>query len=196
MATVSPPTAPPAAPLPPPADLLPAVQVRLEVLVRRLNLIEKRVGHREKTLEEARAGMLPVAAAGQALADDLERLEDLEARLGRLERRGFGPRGALALDFARFEPSEARAGDAVTLSVRVEGFLRGDTLEFLIENVLTETTSAPLPVDITEENPAGVAFVWTVPADTGATAERPGALRFTVRGRGCNARSPVLTVRG
>lgn len=192
MADAPPPAAPDAAPV----DLLPAVQVRLEVLVRRLDLIEKRVAHREKILEEARAATLPVAAAGQALADDLERLEDLDARVARLERRGFGPKGALALDFPQFDPSEARAGDAVRLTVRVEGFQRGDRLEFVIENVLTETVSAPLPVDITEENPAGVSLAWKVPADTGATAERPGALRFTVRGRGCTARSPVLTVRG
>lgn len=189
---------PPAAPLDgtPPADMLPAVQVRLEVLVRRLDLIEKRVAHREKALTESREAMLPVAAAGQALADELERLEDLDARVGRLERRGFGPKGALALDFARFEPSEARAGDTVVLSVQVEGFQRGDRLEFVLENVLTETSAAPLPVDITEDDPARVAVAWKVPADTGATPERPGALRFTVRGRGCSARAPVLTVRG
>lgn len=180
----------------PPADLLPAVQVRLEAFVRRLDLIERRVAHREAVLSEAREAVAPVASAGDALVAEVDRLQDIEARIARLERRGFGPKGGAALDFARFEPSEGRAGDAVQLSVRVEGFKRGDTLDFVFENLLTGAVSPPLSVQIDEDNPAGAAFVWKIPADTGATATRPGALRFTVRGRGCEARSPVLTVRG
>ena len=193
MADASPPAAPPADP---PADLLPAVQVRLESFVRKLDLIERRVTHREKVLREAREATSPVAAAGEVLATDVERLDDLDARIARLERRGFGAKGGVALDFPRFEPSEGRAGDAVTLSVRVEGFRRGDALEFTFENLLTGATTPALKVEIAEDDPAGVAFAWKIPADTGATPERPGALRFTVRGRDCEARSPVLTVRG
>jgi hypothetical protein len=181
-------------PTAPPPDLLPAVQVRLEALTRKLDLIERRVAQREAVLAEVKAAAAPVAGAGETVAADLERLSDLDDRIARLERRGFGPTpGGHALDFARFDPSEARPGESVQLSVRVEGFTPGDTVEFVLTDLLTEAELPPLSVTISETHPAGVALSWKIP-------ERPtgqaGAYRFIARGRGCESRSPVLTVRG
>lgn len=178
----------------PPPDLLPAVQVRLEALTRKFDLIERRVAHREAVLSGLKGETAPVAGAGEALAADFERLADLDDRIGRLERRGFGPTpGGAALDFARFDPAEARPGETVQLTVRVEGFTPGDTVEFVLLDVLAETELPPLSVTITEVHPAGIAVSWKIPE---RPAGQAGAFRFTARGRGCESRSQVLTVRG
>ncbi len=177
----------------PPPDLLPAVQARLELLVRKLDLVERRVAHREKVLAELKTNVAPVVAAGDVLTADFERLDDFDHRLGRLERRGFGPTpGGAALDFPRFDPQEARPGDTIQLTVRLEGFRKGDKLEFTLTDVMTDATLPPLAVEIPDEAPVGLAVPWKVPA---GVAGRAGAYRFTVRGRECESRSPVLTVR-
>ncbi len=182
---------------PPPPDFWPEARARLDQLVRRLDLVERRVGARERALQEAREALLPVVDAGRAQGADEARVEDLEGRVTRLERKGFGTApGQIGLAFARFEPSEVEAGGEVRLEVGVEGLNVGDVVRFEIERIASDDGTARMPpVAVTCVDPAapGLGFTWRVPS---VAPGRIANYRFTVSARDVQTDSIVLIVRG
>lgn len=198
----------------PPPDLLPELQARVDLVTRRIDLLERRIAAWENQLSEVekavkRDEQQPVAQHA------IERFDDLEARIRRLERKDMQGRtrditaaagspvktdgaarlqvsvddpDARALVFARFSPIKAAPGERVTLSVLVDGFDAEDMVHFTISELGGETLP-PLSV------PAGtgdeVSVGWTPPKP-----KKGGHREFTfiVRCKDREAHAPILVV--
>ena len=205
-----------------PAELVADLTQRLDAALRRADLLERRIAAWESELATIKTELRDFTGQAAAVGQESERVDALELRLQKLESRSlqataraalaapptrpleplkpvlqFAPdrEDTCALVFARWEPLEAKAGDPVKLRVRCDGFNAGDEVEFLIgelgvpEGVRLEPVRLKLPLDDMEE----VTVQWTPPRPA-----KDGHREFTyiARGRGQEARSPVLTVRG
>lgn len=204
---------PPAPPVPPP-DLLPELQARVDLVTRRLDLLERRIASWENQLAEAEKKL--ATTEQQPVAQQaIDRFDDLEARIRRLERKAMQSRtreltaglgeparsdgaaripvsvddpDARALVFARWSPIKATPGERVTLSVLIDGFDADEMVHFVISELGGETLP-PLGV------PAGtgdeVSVGWTPPKP-----KKGGHREFTfiVRCRDREAHAPILVV--
>lgn len=201
-------------PVPPTAS--PEVLAQIELANRRFELLERRIASWERRLAELEEGLGEQVAPAEA--PGLERLDDLEARISRLERKRFeqlargggrpaasaaatAPAGppvevtgdARALVFAEWHPLKPAPGETVTLRVMVDGFEADETVRFVVRE-LEHPDAEPVVL----EAPAGTAdrveVRWTPP--------KPGKKRktreFTFRAScaGHEAQSPVLIVGG
>lgn len=198
------------------ADLMPELQGRVDLATRKLDLLERRIAAWESELAELRTLLRdqPEPDAGQT---GQERMDDLEARVARLERRSMRslarqaateaptpsrvhwagpemdiPADARALVFASWTPLDAKAGDTVRLSVKVDGFDAGDVVEFQITTLAGEPIGEPNGIKIDSPTADEVGFDWKPPAP-GESGH--AEYRFVARCRGREDRSPVLTIR-
>lgn len=200
----------------PPPDLLPELQARVEQATRRLDLLERRIAAWETQLEALEKGAGEEAPTGPAV-EVVNRFDDIEARVRRLERRsmqarareavrGAGDPGAAdgaaslgpaevdpdarAVVFARWSPLKASAGERVKLTVTVDGFEAGTPVEFVITELGGEALPAlTVPVGAEDE----VTASWTPPApQAGGHRE----FTFVARCKDRDAHAPVLVVRG
>lgn len=207
---------PPAAPAQPPPDLLPELQARVDLVTRRLDLLERRIASWENQLAEVEKQLTPDEREPVARLA-LDRFDDLEARLRRLERKALQKKtrdviaaagnparsdgharipvsvddpDARALVFARWSPLKAAPGERVTLTALVDGFDADDKVQF----VITELGGEPMPP---LEVPAGdgdeVSVSWTPPKP-----KKGGHREFTfiARCREREAHAPILVVTG
>ncbi len=205
-----------------PAELVADLTQRLDAALRRADLLERRIAAWESELAHVKAELRDFTGQAAAAGQESERVAELEQRLQKLESRSLqataraalaapvtraleplkpvidhGParEDTCALVFARWEPLEARAGDPVKLRVRCDGFNAGDEVEFLLHElgVPEGTHLEPVRLKLPLDEMAEVTVQWTPPRPT-----KDGHREFTyvARGRGQEARSPVLTVRG
>lgn len=203
-------------------DLVVDLTQRLDQALRRADLLERRIAAWEKELASVKAELRDFTGQLTVAGQETDRLTGLEQRLNKLESRSLqaAAREALnapaprpleplkpvlalsptredhcALVFARFEPLEAKAGEPVKLRVRCDGFNAGDEVDFVLTEIGRPDAEAlppirhKLPVDALEE----VVVTWT-PPKPGKDGHRE--FMYVARGRGQEARSPVLTVRG
>ena len=201
---------------PQPADLLPELQARADLATRKVDLLERRIAAWESELAELRTLLRgQPEPEGQA---PMARLDDLEARVARMERRSMrslarqaaveapspsrvhvaGPQLEIpadprALVFARWSPMDAKAGEKVHLSVKVDGFDQGDVVAFQITNLAGDALGDPVEQEITSPTVDEVGFDWTPPPPA---KDGHREFRFLARCRGREDQSPVLTVRG
>lgn len=203
-------------------DLVVDLTQRLDQALRRADLLERRIAVWEKELASVKSELRDFTGQMAAAHQETDRLGGLEQRLNKLESRSLqaAARDALsapptrpleplkpvlnlspdredhcALVFARWQPLEAKAGEPVTLRVRCDGFNAGDEIDF----VLTELGASEgeplkplrhkLPVDQMEE----LAVQWTPPRPA---KDGHREFMYVARGRGQEARSPVLIVKG
>ena len=183
---------------------------RFELLERRVSSWERRLNDLEKTHGEITP---PEAPAG-------ERLDDLEARLARLERKRFqqlareaaagktvdldtrptpsapaAASDAHALVFAQWSPPEIKKGKRVELVVQIDGFDAKDTIIFEINEVGNDDAkSVTLEAQIGDAKDE-LRVGWKPPA---SRKKSPGGQReytYVASCRGAQARSPVLVVK-
>jgi len=203
-------------PTPVPATASPEVLAQMELANRRFELLERRIAAWERRLAELEETLGDEVTPAEA--PGLERLDDLEARISRLERKRFEqlargggrpaasgapsrPAGppvevvgdARALVFAEWTPLKAAPGEAVTLRVMVDGFEADETVRFVIRE-LELPDAEPVVLEAPMAGGDRVEVVWTPP--------KPGKKRktreFTFRAScaGHEAQSPVLIVGG
>ncbi len=198
----------------PPPELL----ARLDQATRRFELLERRVSSWERRLNdlEKSHGEItpPEAPAG-------ERMDDLEARLARLERKRFqqlareaaagktveldsrptsaaptAPSDAHALVFAQWSPPEMAKGKQVELVVQIDGFEPKDTIIFEI-NELGNEDSKPVTLEAQVGDAKDELRVrWKPPASRKKTPGGQREYTYLASCRGAQARSPVLVVKG
>ena len=198
----------------PPPELL----ARLDQATRRFELLERRVSSWERRLndlEKAHGEIKPPEAPAG------ERLDDLESRLARLERKRFqqlaraaaagkaieldtrptitaptAPSEAHALVFAQWSPPEIAKGKRVELVVQIDGFEPKDTVVFEISEVGQEdgkTVTLEAQVgDSKDELRVG----WKPPASRKKTPGGQREYTYIASCREAQARSPVLVVKG
>ena len=200
-------------------ELIADLTTRLEQALRRADLMERRMAVWEKDLSALQADLRRFAGQTQRVDESTDQVSELEARLARLENRSLhaaarnavstrstavsepsrpalnltGTDDASALVFARWVPIEATSGEAVTLRVKCDGFEPGDIVQVIITELGAEGPLEPLPFPVPEGRIDELSFKWrspSVPKDTHRE------YTFVARGRGHEARSPVLTVRG
>jgi len=190
---------------------------KLDAALRRADLLERRVAAWERELASVRTELTDFAALTPAARVESDRWQQLEARLGRLEVRSLQAQARRALEsapaagperprvprsnnedddvcalvFARWEPLEAKPGDKVTMRVKSDGYEEGDVVEFHISELGSDAAALVVKHTIDRADPNEVTVTWTPPRpDTGS--ER--AFTYIARGRGREARSPVLRV--
>jgi hypothetical protein len=191
---------------------------RLDAALRRADLLERRIGSWEKDLASVRTELSEFAEVLPRARVESDQWQQLEARLSRLEQRSLqalarraletarpvsaqeGPRGpraevddgdVCALVFARWEPLEAKAGAPVTLRVKSDGFQEGDVVEFHVRELGSDATPLVLSIRLERADPEEVTVSWTPPRPE-AGLDR--TFTYVARGRGREARSPVLRV--
>ncbi|MCA9543674.1 MAG: hypothetical protein KC613_04770 [Myxococcales bacterium] len=200
-----------------PADLLPELQAKAELAARKVDLLERRIAAWEDELAQLRK-LLKAIPTAEAVDAPQARMDDLEGRVARLEKRSFRamagqamqraggtggavhfagpeldvPADARALVFATWTPLDAAAGEPVTLSVMVDGFDPEDVVSFAITDLAGDAVDS-LSVPVARATAEKVSAAWTPPAP-GKGGHRE--FRFTASCRGREDRSPVLTVRG
>ncbi len=199
-----------------PPDLLPALQAKADLAARKVDLLERRIAAWESELAELRALVRAVPTA-ESVSGPQDRLDDLEARVARMEKRSLRalasqaaqrvstegssvhfagpdrdvPADARALVFSSWTPIEAAAGETVTLSVTVDGFEVGDEVLFSVTDLAGEPLDR-LTAKVGRHDTDKVSVGWAPPPPAkGGHRE----FRFTASCRGREDRSPVLTVR-
>lgn len=200
-------------PTPKPPAASPEVLAQIELANRRFELLERRIAAWERRLAELEDAL----GAEQAPAEQpgLERLDDLEARITRLERkrieqlaRGGGAATAArapaaplappvevgdarALVFARWEPLKSAPGEAVTLHVMVDGFEPEATVRFVIRE-LEQPDAEPIVLEAKAGEGDRAEVRWTPPKPTGKRKTREFTFKASCEGH--DAQAPVLTV--
>lgn len=205
---------PPPSPAPPVAS--PEVLAQLELANRRFELLERRIASWERRLAELEEGLGEEVAPSEA--PGLERLDDLEARISRLERKRFEqlargggrpaastassrpagppvevPGDARALVFAEWSPLKPPPGEAVVLRVMVDGFESDETVRFEIRE-LEQPDKAPVVLEAPVGEGDRVEVRWTPPKPGKSRKTREFTFRASCAGH--EAQSPVLIVGG
>lgn len=203
-------------------DLVVDLTQRLDQALRRADLLERRIAAWEKELAAVKAELRDFTGQAALATQESDRVTGLEQRLHKLEARSLqaAARDALnapaarpleplkpvlklspdredhcALVFARWQPLEAKAGESVTLKVRCDGFNAGDEVDFILTEIGVDKGEPltpirlKLPVDQMED----LSVQWTPPRPA---KDGHREFMYVARGRGQEARSPVLTVRG
>ncbi len=200
-------------PVPPTAS--PEVLAQIELANRRFELLERRIASWERRLAELEEGLGEQVAPAEA--PGLERLDDLEARISRLERKRFeqlargggrpaasaapiAPSGppvqvgdARALVFAEWSPLKPSPGEAVVLRVMVDGFEADETVRFVIRE-LEHPDAEPVVLEAKVGSADRVEVRWTPPKPGKKRKTREFTFRATCAGH--EAQSPVLIVGG
>ncbi len=203
-------------------NLVVDLTARLDQALRRADLLERRIAAWEGELARIKTELREFTGQVTTAHQETDRVGELERRLQKLENRSMqaAARQALAapstrtleplkpilklspdspdhcaLVFARWQPLEVKAGETVTLRVKCDGYNAGDEIEFLLaelgapEGETITPVRLKLPLDEMEEATVN----WIPPKPV-----KGGQREFTylARGRGQEARSPVLIVRG
>jgi len=213
-----PPAKKPAKPKAPTIDAPPELLARLDQATRRFELIERRVSSWERRLNELEKTHGEITPPEAPAA---ERLDDLEARLARLERKRFqqlareaaamktvdvdarptsaappSSPDAHAMVFAKWDPPEIAKGKRVEMVVQIDGFESGDTVTFEIHEVGVEDGKAASIEHQVGDAKDELRVRWKPPASRKKTPGGQKEYVYIASCRGAQARSPVLAVKG